>query len=220
MEGGNGDDFIQWQCSFKIAIKGKSIHSAMSNLGKNAIEDSAKLISYLQKVKKKYESQKSAYKAFPSSGLQFVCSRCNVNTIHGGSVYNTIPDRCEIHIDCRYIPEVDVAEQKKHLLQKLNVFCRKNRIDFEITDISSIEGYGSVTTYAHELNKIYSDISGEGGLYCILGSSDLVPWAKELKLPHFGLGVARGDTNVHGKNEFVYLKDIENLDVTLRTFLT
>lgn len=191
----------------------------MSNLGKNAIEDGAKLISYLQKIKKRYESQKSVYKAFPSSGLQLVCSRCNVNTIHGGSVYNTIPDKCEIHIDCRYIPEADVVEQKDRLLRKINAFCRKNHINFEIIDSYSIEGYGSISPYATELNNIYADISGEGGLYCILGSTDLVPWAKELKLPHFGLGVARGDTNVHGKNEFVYLKDIEYLDLTLRKFL-
>ena len=58
--------------NFKIVVKGKAVHSAMSNLGKNAIEDSAQLISFLQTIKKQHEMQKSKYKAFPSSGLKFV----------------------------------------------------------------------------------------------------------------------------------------------------
>lgn len=203
-----------------IAVQGKSIHSAMSNLGKNAIEDSAKLIVYLQTIKKQYEAQKSAYRAFPSSRLTYVCSRCNVNSIHGGIVYNTIPDRCELKVDCRYIPEADVQKEKITLLKNIDAFCKKNGIDYEIMASYSIEGNGGVSLYAQKLNEIYTSINGSGGLFCILGSSDVVPWVKSLQLPHFGLGVARGDTHVHGKNEFAYIKDIETLDQTLRMFLT
>lgn len=203
----------------KIEVQGKSAHSGMSNLGKNAVEDAAKVIKFFGGIKREYEAVRSKFSTFKSVGIRYVCSRCNVNQIKGGIAFNVVPDRCEFIVDCRYIPEADVVKEKEKLLKKLEVFCAKKNIDYRISETQLIEGYATEHPLAEELNIINKKISGEFGLYGVMGSTDVSHWAKELKLPHVGIGVAGADTNVHGVGEFVYLRDIENLSQILVEFL-
>jgi len=205
---------------FSIKILGKSAHSAMSNLGVNSIEQAALLIShFFSRIKLKYEKQVSEFKAFRSSNLKFVCSRCNVNTIAGGNAINTIPEYCKFQVDCRYIPEANTYKEKETLIQDLEKFCKKNYIHVEINNILITEGYGSNSKYGEELSKLYRKVSGESELCCILGSTPLAQWAKDQGLPHIGLGVARGENNVHGVGEFVTIKDMDEVSRTLQKFL-
>jgi succinyl-diaminopimelate desuccinylase len=44
--------------------------------------------------------------------------------------------------------------------------------------------------------------------------------ANEFGGQQFGLGVIRPESNIHGKNEFVYVKDIEDLAEIIFRFLT
>lgn len=205
---------------FELIIKGKSVHSGMSHLGKNAIEESTNLLHFFSEIKKEYESQVSKYPTFKSSGLSNLCSRCNVNRIAGGIANNVVPDKCVMTIDCRYIPEADAVKEREKLYARIKKFCQKEKINFEIKDIVMIEGYATEHPLMYELNKIYKKYAGESGIYGTLGSTEVSEWTRKLKLPHFGIGTIRTDTNTHGVNEFAYLKDIENLSLTMQDFLT
>jgi acetylornithine deacetylase/succinyl-diaminopimelate desuccinylase-like protein len=54
-----------------------------------------------------------------------------------------------------------------------------------------------------------------------MGSGDL-PYivTSEWKGREFGLGVIRAECNIHGKDEFVYQKDIEDLAEIISRFLS
>jgi succinyl-diaminopimelate desuccinylase len=205
---------------FDITVKGKSAHSGSSHMGINSVEQAATIIEYLKLFEKtRLEAQTSRFASFPSTGVTHICSRCNVNMISGGIAPNVIPDICTLKVDCRFIPESDVAEETAGIMTRLQAFAEKQHIELEINVTASCESYYSEHPEAGKLNKIYDNITGEGGLYGVLGSTHAAQWCKELGLTHFGLGVARGDTNMHGVNEFAYIQDIEDLSKTLIEFL-
>lgn len=204
---------------FKLIIKGKSTHSAMSHLGINAVEKSAEVISYLAQIKKTYEKISSQLPTFETDGLNNACNRINVNMISGGIAANVVPDKCTLTIDCRYIPELDVLKEKEKMFKSLKEFLEKKKIAYEITDIYTIEGYATRHKEVEVLEKIYHKLTGEKGQYAVMGSTEVSEWTKYLKLPHFGIGVIRNDNNIHGVNEFVYKKDIESLARAMISFL-
>ena len=204
----------------EIKVNGKSTHSAMSNLGSNPIEASAHLINYLIQLRNEHEKTKSQHKAFKSSGLDYVVNRCNVTMINSGISPNTIPEQAILAVNCRFIPEANVEKESKSLISKIKKFAYKNKIEIDIKVKNKMQGYGDVNKYSKEFSRIYKKHNKESGLYCILGSCDLSAWVKERGLPHFALGVARGDTNVHGINEFVYKQDIINLSNSFTEFVS
>jgi len=206
--------------AIELVIKGKSSHSAMSYLGINAIEKSNTLIGFFLGVQKEYEKNYSKFPPFPFLGISRVPARCNVNMISGGIAQNVIPDSCTITIDCRFIPEANTTKEKDNLLKRIAEFAKKNTITYEIKNTHLIEGYASDNPLAHQLNELYKKITGEGGMYCVTGSTPIAQWCKEQKLAHFGVGVVRKESNIHGVNEFAYLKDIENLSKSLQLFFT
>ncbi len=205
--------------TFELIIKGKSAHSAMSNLGKNPIEDMAKPIYFFGEVKKEYESKKSGFKAFKSSGLDYVVNRCNVTMVNSGIASNTIPETAKMTINCRYIPEENVPKAILDLESRIATFCRQSNINYEINQGKSMQGQGSDTPYAQELNSIYKQYQKDSELCCVLGSCELSVWSHDNRFPHFALGVAGGETNVHGVNEFAFEKDILEVSETLQQFL-
>jgi acetylornithine deacetylase/succinyl-diaminopimelate desuccinylase-like protein len=53
-----------------------------------------------------------------------------------------------------------------------------------------------------------------------MGSGDLPNIVAEWGGREFGLGVIRPECSIHGKDEFVYIKDIEDLGKIIAKFLT
>jgi succinyl-diaminopimelate desuccinylase len=204
----------------EINIQGKSVHSGVSHLGINSVEQASQVIEYLKKNEKtRLEKQTSQFPSFPSTQIKQICSRCNINKINGGTANNVVPASCVITVDFRFIPEVSVADEVIGIVERLNQFCSKQDIKAEVKVVSTCESYFSQHPEAEKLNSVYQEITGEGGLYGVLGSTHAAQWCKEMKVPHFGIGVARGDTNMHGVNEFAYIKDIQNLEETLIKYL-
>jgi acetylornithine deacetylase/succinyl-diaminopimelate desuccinylase-like protein len=203
-----------------IIVHGKQAHSAMSNLGENAIESASTLIEYLKIIRRKFEEEESTYKAFKSSGLKRVVNRCNVTKISGGETLNVIPDRVDMIVNFRFIPEVDVERKLLSVKKKIKEFAQKEGLVISMQVNQLMRGYGAKSDAASRLNQIYKRYVPDSGLCCILGSCELVGWARTLGVPSFGLGVAAGDTGVHGRDEYARLSDMAILSQTLQQFLT
>ncbi len=193
----------------EITIHGKSAHSGMSHLGTNAIEQASFLITnFFDTEKKNAESIHSKLKTFPSLGDIPVCGRVNANMISGGSAPNVVPDSCVLTVDCRYIPEADVAAENKALIERLEKFAKSHYLNISIHVKQLIKGGECHHPLTTKFEEIYASISGEHGMYCAMGSTPLAHWAADQNLPHFGLGVIRGDSNIHGLNESAAINDI------------
>jgi succinyl-diaminopimelate desuccinylase len=201
-----------------IMVRGKSVHSGMSHLGVNAVEQANRLVNALIELKRKVTKRKSAVPCHPNTGLDFMEARLNVNMIHGGLKVNIVPDECVISVDRRLIPEENLDDARKELEETL----------------SSVPGvtwdFGRVMTIptvpprrdpmVDELEGIIREVTGSGGQYGEMGSGDLPHIVEEWGGKEFGLGVIRPECNIHGRDEFAYIKDIEDLAEIIVRFLS
>lgn len=203
----------------EIKIKGKSVHSALSHLGENAVEKANLLVNALLKLKEEVVKRKSRVDTHPSTGLAKMESRLNINMIKGGLKVNIVPDECLISIDRRLIPEENLEEAENELIQAIS---STKGVSWEIGEIFRIPTTPPVADPAIDgLAQIIGVVSGVSGKFGEMGSGDLGPIATlEWKAKHFGSGVIRPECNIHGKDEFVYQKDIENLSLIISKFMS
>jgi succinyl-diaminopimelate desuccinylase len=205
---------IQWD----IAVQGCSVHSALSHLGENAVEKAIPLLNALRELKSRVEQRKSRVPAAPESGLSFMVARLNINMIQGGLKANIVPEECVITVDRRLIPEESIDEAKAELMAALQAVPD---VRWEIRNAFIIPTIPpSEDPMIDELDRLLKDETGHGGKYGEMGSGDLGPIVvREWGGKDFGLGVIRSDCRIHGRNEYVYIKDIEDLVRIIPRFL-
>jgi acetylornithine deacetylase/succinyl-diaminopimelate desuccinylase-like protein len=201
-----------------ILIKGRSVHSALSHLGENAVEKAALVMEALLKLKARVTSRKSHILTHPETGLDRMTARLNINMIQGGLKVNIVPDQCVISIDRRLIPEENLSAARKEIL---DVLAEVPEVKWEIVREFSIPTLPPCKDpITDRLAGILREVTGEGGKYGEMGSGDLANIVvNEWGGREFGMGVIRTESNIHGNNEFVYIKDIEDLAEVIYRFL-
>jgi len=201
-----------------IKVKGKSVHSGLSHLGENAVEKANPLIKALLDLKYRVEQRKSNVPTHPNTGLSQMEARLNINMIKGGIKINVVPDECLISVDRRLIPEENVEDARKELLDTL---ASVPGVTWEVERVFSIPTVPpSNDPVVDKLVGIIGDTVGEGNKFGEMGSGDLshivATWGGKM----FGTGVIRPECNIHGKEEFVYLQDIEDMAKIVAEFLS
>jgi acetylornithine deacetylase/succinyl-diaminopimelate desuccinylase-like protein len=145
-------------------------------------------------------------------------SRLNVNMIKGGLKVNIVPDECVISVDRRLIPEENLADARKELLDTL---ASVPGVRWELERVMAIPTVPPrEDPLVDELDGIIREAIGEGGQYGEMGSGDLPHIVAGWGGKEFGLGVIRPECNIHGRDEFVYKRDIEDLARIIARFLT
>ncbi|MBI2854376.1 MAG: M20/M25/M40 family metallo-hydrolase [Chloroflexi bacterium] len=202
-----------------VKVRGESVHSAMSHLGQNAIEKAIPLLNALMDLKPRVMQRHSKVDAHPSTGLRKMESRLNINVIRGGLKVNIVPDECTISIDRRLIPEERIDEARDELMQAL---YRVRDVRWEVDNIVLIPTVPPFKGSAgDDLAATIKQVVGEAGKYGTMGSGDFGPIvASDWRAGLFGLGVIRPECNIHGKNEFVFVKDIEQLAEIIAKFVS
>lgn len=201
-----------------IKVKGKSVHSAMSHLGENAVEKAGLLVDALMKLKTKVEKTRSKVPVHPNTGLKTMRSRLNVNMIHGGLKVNIVPDECVIAVDRRLIPEENIEDARKELVDTLSSVPG---VSWELERVMAIPTIPPrQDPLVDKLDGIIRETISDGGQYGEMGSGDLPHIVAGWGGKEFGLGVIRPECNIHGRDEFVYQRDIEDLAIIITRFLT
>lgn len=203
-----------------VRVGGRSVHSALANLGVNAVEKSAGLLNALLALKEQVTQRRSAVPAHPETGLEFMVPRLNINMIQGGIKVNIVPDQCTLSIDRRLIPEENIAAAEREIMAALNSV---KDVDWAVARVFRIPTVAPLyeDPVTDKLSLLIRAVTGRTGRYGEMGSGDFGPIASnEWHARHFGLGVIRSDENFHGRNEFVRVKDIEDLAVIIERFLT
>lgn len=201
-----------------IKVKGKSVHSGLSHLGENAVEKASLLMKALLELKHRVEQRKSSVPTHPDTKLSHMEARLNINIINGGIKVNIIPDECLISVDRRLIPEENIEDARKELLDTM---ASVPGVTWELERV-----YGIPTVppnndpIVDRLAAIIGDTIGEGNKFGEMGSGDLSHRVASWGARAFGLGVIRPECNIHGKEEFVYLQDIEDVARIIVRFLT
>lgn len=99
--------------TWKIKIKGKSVHSGSAMLGNNPIERSHTLFTELLALKARVLERRSAFPATPSiaaaTGSPTLMGNLSVTIAHGGFKHNVVPVEFVLEGDRRLLPEEDEA---------------------------------------------------------------------------------------------------------------
>jgi succinyl-diaminopimelate desuccinylase len=201
-----------------IKVTGKSVHSGLSHLGENAVEKASLLIQALLDLKHKVEQRESSVRADPDTKLSRMQARLNVNMIKGGIKTNIVPDECVISVDRRLIPEENLEDARKELLDTL---ASVPGVTWQLERAYAIPTVPPANyPIVDQLAAIIADAIGQGNKFGEMGSGDLSHIIETWGGKEFGLGVIRTECNIHGKEEFVYLQDIENVARILARFLS
>ncbi len=202
----------------EIKVQGRSVHSGLSHLGVNAIEQAVPILNAVLGLKTKILQKRSLVPVHPDTRLDFMEPRLNINMIHGGLKVNIVPDECTISIDRRLIPEENLEDAEKEIIETL---AAVRGVDWEVNKMMTIPTIPPCDDpIVNELAAVIKKVTGSDGRFGEMGSGDLGPIVhREWNATDFGLGVIRTENNIHGKEEFVYLKDIEDLSTIISDFL-
>ena len=116
-----------------IKVKGRSVHSGMSHLGENAVEKAGPVLERPPGIEEEGHPQKIEGAGSSGTGLKVMEPRLNINMIHGGLKANIVPDECVITVDRRLIPEENVAEAERELMDTLSSV---KGVQWEVSSIS------------------------------------------------------------------------------------
>jgi succinyl-diaminopimelate desuccinylase len=200
-----------------VKVHGKSVHSSLSHLGENAVEKANLVVCALMGLKEKVLARESAIPVDPDTGIIRMIPRLNINKMNGGLKSNIVPDECLISIDRRLIPEENITDAREEILETLSSVPG---VVWEIVEEFGVPPIPPVEDpMIDELDMIIREINGKSGKYGMMASGGLPQIVSEWGGKTFGLGVIRPESNIHGKDEFVYQSDIENLAKIISRFL-
>ena len=202
-----------------IKVKGKAVHSGLAHLGENAVEKANLLIAALLKLKDEVVQRKSEVGVSPETGLPRMESRLNINVVNGGLKVNIVPDECSFSLDRRLIPEEKLEEAERELIETLSSV---KGVEYEIEKVHRIPTVPPCRApIVEELERVLEEVTGKTGKFGMMGSGDLPHIVtSEWGTTEFGMGVSRPECNIHGKDEFAYQKDIEDLAEIIARFIS
>lgn len=202
-----------------ITVKGKSVHQGRAYLGENAVEKAILLMQPLLELQKDIIRKRSKIPASPELGIQHMQPNLSITMIHGGIKVNIVPDECVVSIARRIIPEENIDDVEKEIMNALNSV---SDVRWEVKTI--MRSPTVPPTYdepvSGRLAEIIGAVTGGTGKYGAMGTLPIDPVALEWQAKIFGTGLSRSlESNAHGKNECVYQRDIEHLSEIIAQFI-
>jgi len=205
----------------RIAVKvlGKQAHSAYPFTGKNAIYDAAKMILSIKKVAKEFEENVLSRFSAPTH-YDKIPRRMSVTIVNGGIAANIIPGECTFLIDVRTIPEENADEVAREVANKVKKIAEENGIAVDVQVKSTMNGwYTDDEALVNKFKEILEETLGSKvKVSAELGATDGCFMVD--KMPVIQFGTLREGTNIHGKNEFVYLEDVEKVKQFVKKLIT
>ncbi len=202
-----------------IAVHGVSVHSGLAHLGRNAVEDGARLMAAVLALKGQVLGRRSRVPTHPDTGLSLIQPCLNVNLVGGGLARNVVPDLCTFSIDRRLLPEERVAAARDELLEVLrSVPGVKWDVvrEYAIPPVPPCDDPAALA-----MADVIRDVTGATGLFGAMMSGELPgaacgPWGGQ----SFGVGLIRPESNIHGVDEHVCVTDLDQLVEVLTRFLS
>jgi len=222
------DETITMGCSGiisgKLTVKARKIkeeypfvqHSAypffITNPAHEIIEIGQKIIEVFipneEKIVSEYPCENNPLKK------EKIWNRFSITMLKCGEKDNIIPDKADLIFNWRLIPENRTSEAKLRLLDFLRKMGKINDIDIEF--FLEENGYCCEKSEDLEILKHVTHLNTSVSMGFIDGAHI---W-KHLKIPVFGYGPCKKNANIHGCNEFIEVKTIEELGNIICDYLT
>jgi acetylornithine deacetylase/succinyl-diaminopimelate desuccinylase family protein len=190
---------------FHIVAKGKAAHGNAPWLGDNAISRMVAVINGIEQYQSELAKQRSK-----TAGLSH--TTLLVGKMNGGVAPNVVPDRCEITLDVRVIPEHDVDDVEARIREIIaRVEATSPKYPFEISQ--SLKARSTVVPEDHvlvqSLQRSIKKVRGEDVPVVVYHAAGDARFYMYRGIPAVCYGA--GDSaknNIHGADEFVETKDL------------
>jgi len=192
-----------------VRITGLAGHSSNPALGHNALEAMHKIISELMLWREELQQQ------YTNSLFEVPVPTMNFGHIHGGDNPNRICGACELHIDIRPLPGMDLNDLRFELNQRLQKVLPAN--GFKLETFPLFSGIPAVETSADsELIKVAEKLTGHASGSVAFGTE--APYLNEMGMETLVLGPGNID-QAHQPDEYLELSTIEPTVELLRKFI-
>ncbi len=214
---------------FWITTKGRSCHSGMNFLGVNALEEMVPIMQELLVLKKEVEARESEVNGppLPEARSRKMTPMFNLDVIHAGTKSNIVPSECTLIINRRYIPEEKFADVKAEIEAAVERGQAKSRalaVDIKIQHSYPAVKYNPDTDHARKMRQAKILVQGyTDSQFVRNGSSGSTDMSFVQEVLHTDdivfSGGGRSGCNVHGVDEFAYVKDLKALAKELIYYL-
>ena len=176
-------------------------------------------MSFIERVAKETE-ERVLSKFYAPTYYERVPRRISVTIINGGVAANIIPAECNLLVDVRTIPEEKAEKAAEELRKTIEDYAEKNGIKVEVEAKAFMDGwYTRDEKIIEKFKEILEEVLGRKVKVVVeLGGTDGVFMID--RMPVIQFGTMRDENNIHGKNEFVYLEDIEKVKKFVKKTLT
>jgi len=181
-----------------IRLTGQSGHSSNPDLGHNALEAMHQVIGELMKWREELQAKhKNPFFDIPVPTMNF-------GHIHGGDNPNRICGSCELQIDIRPLPGMQLDDLRVELKSRLTQLLKNQKIKLET--IPLFEGIAAVETPAEsELVSICEKLTGHTASSVAFGTE--APFFKQMGIDAVVMGPGSID-QAHQPDEFIELSSI------------
>jgi acetylornithine deacetylase len=182
-----------------IRLTGRSGHSSDPNLGNNALEGMHRVISDLLRWREEWREK------YHNPAFHVPIPTLNLGHIHGGDNPNRICGECELHIDLRPLPGMDLEELKAILHRRVQTVLADSGLN--ITFLSLFEGIPAIETPAEaEIVQIAEKLTAHRAESVAFATE--APYLSELGIETIVLGP--GDIEqAHQPDEYLALDRVQ-----------
>lgn len=182
-----------------IHLRGQSGHSSDPSLGNNALEGMYQVIGTLLQWRQELQANHQ------NPLFQVPVPTLNLGHIHGGDNPNRICAECELHIDLRPLPGMQLAELRQILKERITKTLENSQLEINIFPL--FEGIEAMETAADaELVKIAERLTQQTAESVAFGTE--APYLQALNIQTIVLGP--GDiAQAHQPNEFIALNRLQ-----------
>jgi len=135
-----------------IKFNGQSGHSSNPALGHSALEGMHEFIQALMEYRTRLQQQ------FHNSAFEVAEPTLNLGHIHGGDNPNRICGECELHIDLRFLPGMQIAELRDEIRQLARRVASRRELD--VSFIALLNGVPAMHTGSDsDLNEFLQQVT-------------------------------------------------------------
>lgn len=193
------------RASFMVKITGKSAHGSFPQQGVNAITQAMTFLAEVEKLQVGHDDDMGDTVAYP-------------RFIHSMAQGYSVPDVCELELDCKMVPP-DTAASMLQKLQDLAAKLHKHKVLLHLPDIQlkprptpfcSPYKLDRDSKFVKICEEEVQRVKGKAVVFIRESVADECIYVERLKVPAVCIGPAGG--NAHQANEYVELKSVEDLE--------
>jgi succinyl-diaminopimelate desuccinylase len=212
-----------------VTTLGKQCHSGMNFMGVNAIEAMVPILEELMALKQVVESRQSKIPLIPMGpGTPTTWfPMLNLDVLHAGSKSNIVPSSCTLVVNRRVIPEESRTEAADEICAAVERGRQRSKaLDVRVVVMPTYPPMYSNpdTPHSRRMREAYRLVAGFRDEDFVTGaaggSTDMGDVQEVLGIDDIVFcGCGSNDSNVHGPDEFVNVRDVMNFAKELVWYL-